>query len=129
MKNFYMDDLFKSEKDEEVAVDMCQDLTNLLSKGGFRLTKWCRNSRKDLSNIPESELAPCLKGHDLDGKLPIKRALGALWNTEEDSFVFTSCLPGAAFTRRQILSVISSTFDPLGMIAPYILRAKLFFHV
>jgi hypothetical protein len=91
-----MDDLLKTEKDEEIAVDMCQDLTNLLSKGGFRLTKWCSNSREDLSNIPESELAPCLKGLYLDCKLPIERALGALWNTEEDSFVFTSCRPGAA---------------------------------
>ncbi|CAB4033211.1 Hypothetical predicted protein [Paramuricea clavata] len=112
---------------QEIAVDMCQDLTNLLSKGGFRLTKWCSNSREVLSNIPESELAPCLKGLGLDGKLPIERALGALWNTEEDLFVFTSCLPKAASTRRQILSVISFMFDPLGMIAPYILRAKLFF--
>ncbi len=127
MKNFYMDDLFNSEKDKEIAVNMCQDLTNLLSKGGFRLTKWCSNSREVLSNIRESELAPCLKGLDLDGKLPTERALGALWNMDEDSFVFTSCLPRAASTRRQIPSVISSMFDPLGMIAPYILQAKLFF--
>jgi hypothetical protein len=29
MKNSYMDDFFKSEKDKEIAVNMCQDLTNL----------------------------------------------------------------------------------------------------
>jgi hypothetical protein len=75
MKNLYMNNLFKSEKYEEIAVDMCQDLTNLLSKGGFRLTKWCSNSRDVLSNIPESEFAPCLKGLDLNGTLATERAL------------------------------------------------------
>ena len=79
MKNIYMDDLFKSEKDKEIMVNMCQDLTNLLSKGGFRLTKWSSNSREVLSNIPESELAPCLKGLDLDDKLPTERVLGAFY--------------------------------------------------
>ena len=78
MRNFYMDDLFKSEKDKEIAVDMClQDLSNLLSKDCFRLARWCSDSREVLSNIPESELAPCPKSLDLDGKLPIERALGA----------------------------------------------------
>ena len=38
-ENFYMDDLLKSVKDNATAIRLQKDLTALLSKGGFRLTK------------------------------------------------------------------------------------------
>ena len=76
LKNFYMDDLFKSEADEDNATQLQGDLTKLLSRGGFRLTKWSSNSRQVLRHIPENELAPSLKGLEENGSLPIERALG-----------------------------------------------------
>ena len=52
LNNFYMDDLFKSEENKNSSVQLQSDLTQILSRGGFRLTKWCSNSRKILSRIP-----------------------------------------------------------------------------
>ena len=126
LSNFYMDDLFKSEKNDEAALKTHTNLTKVLSKGGFRLTKWCSNSRQVLAHIPESELSPALKGLDLKTELPTERALGVAWNTESDTFVFQNRIPKPATTRRQILSLVASIYDPLGMITPYVLRVKLF---
>ena len=42
-KNFYMDDLLKS-----TAVRMFREMTSLLARGGFRLTKWISSSREVL---------------------------------------------------------------------------------
>jgi hypothetical protein len=125
-RNFYMDDLFKSEEDENTAVQTHENLTELLSRGGFRLTKWCSSSRDVLARIPESELSPSLKGLDLNQELPVERALGVAWNTELDSFVFKNPTRKSATTQRQVLSLIATIYDPLGMIAPYILRSKIF---
>jgi hypothetical protein len=63
--------------------------------------------------------------------LPTESALGLKWDVEEDAFVWeldSEALVRAqrkALTRRGVLAVVSSLFDPLGMIAPYVMKAKL----
>lgn len=56
--------------------------------------------------------------------LPVERALGVQWCIETDSFGFKIQLPDKSLTRRGILSMVSSLYDPLGMVAPVILPAK-----
>lgn len=56
-RNFYVDDCFKSVKSSELAVSLVNDLCDLLSKGGFRLTKWQRNRPEVLQSIPEIKRA------------------------------------------------------------------------
>jgi len=43
-RNFYMDDLLKSVRDEATATKLHQELTALPARGGFRLTKWSSSS-------------------------------------------------------------------------------------
>ena len=56
----------KSVKTEENANDMVKDMTNLMSEGGFRLTKWSSNKRSVLQNIKETERSKSLVDLDLD---------------------------------------------------------------
>ena len=44
MRDFYMDDFIKSVESEEEAASILTDLTNMLKKGGFKLTKFNSNS-------------------------------------------------------------------------------------
>ena len=74
-RNFYVDDCLKSVRNEVEAIPLVSDLGELLSKGGFRLTKWISNSRKVIESLPISERAVSVKVHLLD-QLPIERALG-----------------------------------------------------
>ena len=60
-RNFYVDDCLKSVQTPHFAVRLVQELTELLKKGGFRLTKWVSNSREVVESIPEKERATSVK--------------------------------------------------------------------
>ncbi|KAK7879138.1 hypothetical protein WMY93_034081, partial [Mugilogobius chulae] len=125
LKNFYVDDCIKSTVDEDSAISLAAALTTMLAKGGFRLTKWSSNSRKLLQTIPANERAHGFQDLDLDQDyLPVERALGIQWCAETDKFKFKINLRERPHTRRGLLSLVSSIFDPLGFLAPVILPAK-----
>ncbi|XP_072168946.1 uncharacterized protein [Diadema setosum] len=123
-QNFYVDDCLKSVATKEEGQNLIQGLCKLLKKGGFRLTKWLSNDMDVLASIPQEERAQSVVDLDLD-HLPIERTLGVLWNVETDDFGFKVHLKEKPATRRGILSMVSSLYDPLGFLAPFILRAKL----
>ena len=123
-RNFYVDDCLKSVNSDHDAINLFKDLTELLKTGGFRLTKWLSNSRQVMELIPESERAKSVKNLDF-GHAPIERALGVQWCISSDTFGFSIAIKDRPATRRGILSVVSSVYDPLGFIAPFILPAKI----
>jgi hypothetical protein len=126
----YVDDLMKSAKETSEAIGLVSQLRHLLEKGGFRLTKLYSNSREVMKTIPERERAKSVKDLELD-RLPTESALGIKWNTEEDKFEWDvskkmlQLVNEASVTRRAIVSAVYSLFDPLGFIAPYVMKAKL----
>ena len=72
--------------------------------------------------LPESERAPQVKDLDFD-KIPFERALGVRWNVSSDTFGFAIIIKDRS--ARGILSTVSSVYDPLGFVAPFIPSAKL----
>ena len=122
--DFYVDDFVKSVSTEEEAKMLVGEVTSLLEKSGFHLTKWMSNNREVLSTIPEEERSKPLINLDLD-KLPVQRTLGVHWNVEEDVFSFKIHEPSKPSTKRGILSAISSLYDPIGFISPVLLEAKI----
>lgn len=128
-ENFYVDDCLLSLKDEETAVRIVSQLCQLLARGGFHITKWLSNSRGVISSIPVEERAKEIRSLDLDlgSSLPAERVLGVHWNAEKDCFGINIKPKEPVCTRRGLLSTMSSVYDPLGLISPYVLRAKLIF--
>ena len=123
-KNFYMDDFLKSICEEATAVRMFREMTSLLSRGGFRLTKWISSSREVLSQIPPEEKAIPSVDVNFD-ELTIERTLGLKWNTETDCFRFSVCsIQTYESTKQGVLSRLSTVFDPLGVLAPYTLPVQ-----
>ncbi|XP_072163249.1 uncharacterized protein [Diadema setosum] len=123
-RNFYVDNCLKSVKDRAEAVTEVEDIRDLLSRGGFRLTKWLSNDRDVLGSIPEEDRAASVSSLDID-ELPTGRTLGILSDVETDCFGFKVHLREKPATRRGILSIASSLYDPLGFIAPFVLPAKI----
>ena len=101
----------------------------MVSKGGFNLVKWMSNNREVLSKIPLEKKSKSFKelDLDLDKTLPTEKALGIHWNTELDQFGVKIKQKELVNNRRGLLSTMSSVYDPMGMVAPYILEAKILF--
>ena len=127
-RNFYVDDCLKSVASTKDAVSLVKELRELLSRGGFNLTKWVSNSREVLRTVPEAERSKEVKTLELDQELlPAERTLGVLWQVESDTYGFEVHPEERPLTRRGLLSTVSSVYDPLGFISPFVLKAKILF--
>ena len=124
-RNFYVDDCLTSVDKEDTAIQLIEDLRKTCAYDGFHLTQFVCNRRIVLQTIPVQECESKFIALDLgQDNLPIERALGVHWCVESDVFRFRIVLNDKPATRRGILSTLSSIYDPLGFIAPFILPAK-----
>ncbi|XP_062535421.1 uncharacterized protein LOC134204658 [Armigeres subalbatus] len=124
-KGFYIDDYIGGANSEEGAIQTRKELDELLAKGGFQLRKWASNNSNVLEGLDPSRIGtqPSLKFDHIE---PIK-ALGVSWEPASDHLCFNSNLDLSSDppTKRSILSDVSKHFDPLGLTAPVIVRAKM----
>ena len=120
-RNFYVDDCLKSVDTVSEASRLASQLVQLLAKGGFHLTKWISNCREVIREIHKR--APSVANLDLED-LPIDHALGTQWHVEADTLSFRVKEKLVPDTRRGMLSLVSSLYDPLGFAAALRLPAK-----
>ena len=123
-QKFYVDDLLKSMRDLESAKQLVKDVISMCKSGGFHLTKFISNNKELLLSIPESQRRFGMKNQDLYGDLPNEKALGICWNLKDDTFSFKLKLDTRTLTKRVMLSMISSIYDPFGFAAPFILEGR-----
>ena len=89
--------------------------------GGFHVRKFICNDKEVLATIPEEDRRQGVKNQDLiTDSLLKERALGIQCNLEHDYFGFCVHLKGTPATIRGMLSTVSSIYDPLGFVAPFI---------
>ena len=124
-QDFYVDDGLKSVASQEEAIHLIKNSHELCLKGGFNLHKYISNDRKVLDSIPVNQRAKDVQSLNLlHDNLPNSKALGVQWCIENDTLQFNFDLKEGPVTRRGILSAISSIFDPLGLVAPFVLQGK-----
>ncbi|XP_050547611.1 uncharacterized protein LOC126909236, partial [Daktulosphaira vitifoliae] len=125
-RDFYVDDLLTGADTLTEARRLQRDVSSLCEKGGFLLRKWCANHTSLLSHLPEN-----LKGtiHKLNfSDNMVTKALGVNWVPVTDSLHYkvTEWKPAKTVTRRVVTSEIAKLFDPLGLMGPIIVTAKIF---
>lgn len=122
MSDFYMDDVLTGANTVADAIALQKQLTDLLAKGQFNLRKWRSNNEKILDHLLEDS-----KSDDsliLSSKTSLK-TLSVLWNHKEDFLQYnTKSIGGGKITKRVVLSEIAQIFDPLGLIGPILIVAK-----
>ncbi|XP_020296240.1 uncharacterized protein LOC109861138 [Pseudomyrmex gracilis] len=92
--------------------------------GGFPLRKWTSNNPSVLDCIEMQFRSPVNSVSINDN---IVYALGVTWNTTSDNFQFKLNKPPSINTsKRIVLSQIAQIFDPLGLLSPIIIKAKVF---
>ncbi|XP_045450124.1 uncharacterized protein LOC123658876 [Melitaea cinxia] len=124
--DIYMDDLMTGASTEEDAIRLQSGLTELFNRGGFKLHKWSSNSESVLSKIPNDDRESQSVVHiKVQGTI---KALGIVWNSQTDNFELKLNLDcdTELITKRNVLSAIAKTFDPLGWLAPAIICLKIF---
>ena len=124
--DFYVDDGLTSCSTTEEAVDLIKQTQAMLATANIRLYKIASNAVEVMKALPQEDRLDTLQNLDLQrDPLPPQRSLGVMWNLQEDTLTFQISLPDKPFTRRGVLSVINSIYDPLGLAIPVTLPGRL----
>ncbi|GFT09023.1 uncharacterized protein TNCV_4104921 [Trichonephila clavipes] len=116
--NLYMDDVLCGAATLEEAIVLRQQLKGILKSAGMELHKLCANHDK-LSPDPEQNYN--------FATLTETKTLGVSWKPNLDCLLIKVkvCLD-SSYTKRDVLSTIAKIFDPVGLMAPVISKAKIF---
>ncbi|XP_058988017.1 uncharacterized protein LOC131807010 [Musca domestica] len=119
--NFYMDDGLGGADSLSTAIQ--KELITILKQHGFILRKWSSNTPRLLKDIPHSDREVNL---DLNESQTIK-TLGLYWMPQADQFcVKTNIDHNEIISKRVVTSELTNLFDPLGLLAPIVVKAKIF---
>jgi transposase InsO family protein len=129
IRSFYVDDFLKAFDKEDEAVNTIQDVKETLKQSGFELKKWTSNQLEVLKQVPKEEQTARLRTVELADHTAVanEKSLGILWNVETDNFAYDVKVLDRPPTKRGVLSIISSAYDPLGLLCPFILKGKRIF--
>ncbi|XP_062700677.1 uncharacterized protein LOC134284979 [Aedes albopictus] len=131
--NHYVDDYLDSFPNEEQAKQVATEVREVHKSGGFEIRNWCSNSQAVLEHLGagQEKSVKCL---NLENNIISERVLGMLWRSEEDVICFETAMranirilieTNIKPTKRQILQCVMTLFDPLGLLAPYLIFGKI----
>lgn len=131
-RNHYVDDLLTSCDTSQEAIKLISQIKNIHQKGGFYIRNWISNSKEVLNGLSDSlgsNNSKCLNPKDTN---LIEKVLGVFWDHEEDVITFKISqwlLDSDIFhkrcpTKREMLRIVMSIFDPLGLIGNIIMYVK-----
>ncbi|XP_059046964.1 uncharacterized protein LOC131842451 [Achroia grisella] len=126
-RDFYVDDYLSGGDTIESIKKQCQIVKEVLESAHFNLRKWQSNNIDLLRSITtDKKLIDTEKSLNLNQYQPCK-TLGLNWDTISDMFLFTIQIKNNddKITKRNVLSLTSQVFDPLGLLGPCTVRAKL----
>lgn len=124
--DFFVDDLLTGADTKHEILKIQNEVSKILSDSGFPLRKWLCNDFEILNNFQVS--------NDLEvGILKISegeanKTLGIYWNSNSDliQYSISNFSTHKPITKRLVLSKICQIYDPLGLLQPVIIVAKLF---
>lgn len=123
-KNFYVDDGLTSTEDTQQAIDLMQRTQAMLATANLRLHKIASNEAQ-VSEAFSTDRSTNLQNLDMSkDTIPVQRSLGVCWDLNSDCFTFRVDLETRPFTKRGVLSVTNSLYDPLGLATPVTIRGK-----
>ncbi|KAF0154889.1 MAG: Pao retrotransposon peptidase domain-containing protein [Ignavibacteria bacterium] len=119
-RNIYVDNVIIGIDSLEEAKEFYPEAKKIFAKASMNLREWNSNSKDFLTSVLQEDKTGTQS----------QKVLGLNWNLEKDllsiSSKDTTTQEKAILTKRIILKNIASIFDPLGLISPVILRAKIF---
>ncbi|XP_015123797.1 uncharacterized protein LOC107045903 [Diachasma alloeum] len=121
-RDFYVDDFISGADSLDELLTIRDEMIALLSRGGFIIRQWSSNHRSALNTFDKKFFdLDCLIKND-----PVQKTLGIIWDAQNDLLRYTlnQVDTNVAATKRKLLSELSKIFDPLGLLGPVTLFAK-----
>lgn len=121
---FYVDDLLIGASDVGEARQIHDEANAIMSEAGMRLRKWTSNAAELQCGFDETE--------EPQASQEPRKVLGLVWQHNQDKLLIPMegvlhFVSTAANTKRFVLQASARVFDPLGLIAPYMIRVKIIF--
>ena len=130
----YMDDYFNSHETFAQAVKVTLQTVKICKEMGFDLVQLQSSHDEVLKLMPQRNGKQELVNLNVDESTTYtSKLLGMYWSTSEDAFVFKRNFNELLTrmveedyrpTKREVLSTLMKIFDPLGLIAKYVIRRK-----
>ena len=121
LTNLYVDNVVSGCSSESEAVSYYKDARTIMSGAHFNLRSWASNSSQLMKQANKDKVA--------DNNNPVN-VLGLQWNTKTDTLSLTSktSIPSitSLITKKEVLKESSKVFDPLGLLSPVTVQAKIF---
>ncbi|XP_068987466.1 uncharacterized protein [Bombus flavifrons] len=122
-RDFYVDDALTGADTKEELLSVRHELTDLLRSAGLHIREWASNDKDILRGLSERDTNRRLQL----GESQTLKTLGIYWDSQENAILY-SVEPTATITRvtkRSMSSVTARIYDPLGLLAPVIVKAKI----
>jgi len=133
----YVDDVITSVDNLQIGKSLINDVRHILKTGGFNLVKLKSNCNEILETVRKNLSSDDLKNEKLFSKDDIEKLLGynVNFNTDEFSIALTlekihesilNCTDKP--TKKQVLQLCMSIFDPIGFVEFLVSKFKLIYH-
>ena len=121
LTNLYVDNIVSGCSSESEATSYYSKARSIMNDAHLNLRSWASNSPQLMEQANRDNVA--------DNSSPVN-VLGLLWTTLTDTLSLTSksAIPSitSLLTKREVLKESSKVFDPLGLLSPVTVRAKIF---
>jgi len=133
-KSCYMDDCIDSRENEDDMVNLAKELPALLKLGGMKICKIFTNSAKARKELAPEIQAKTFEVEDKDITYEDQKVLGIVYSVKTDTFSYNikfnslddwkRALKIVEWTKRTVLKVTASHFDPLGLASPITILSR-----
>lgn len=133
IENHYVDDMIDCTHTVNEAYKLIKDVKMIHQAGGFEIRNFTSNSEELLEKIGE-KMDHQNKNLNISIELGTERVLGMFWNTATDNFTYSlkftkvneKMVSGEYCpTKREVLQILMSVFDPLGLLANFLVYGKI----
>jgi hypothetical protein len=119
--DLYVDKFISGRDTEEEALQYYNEARSIMTEGNFNLCSWASNS-KVLHTQTTSD--------NVEDKNEVVNLLGLKWTLSTDTLSLnpklTSPPPESTYTKREVLRQTSKAYEPLGLVCPVTIKAKIF---
>ncbi|CAM1298626.1 Uncharacterised protein r2_g835 [Pycnogonum litorale] len=116
LRNIYVDNIISGCSTVEEACQFYEESKGIFKEISMNVREWNTNSPPCRNHIPD-----CDRNTDTHVKV-----LGLTWNRDDDNLYVKNPQKKEVHTKRGVLQIIASIFDPCGYVSPVILQAKVF---